>query len=181
MVNLGERVANGQISTQDRVICLVFQSSLKCLPTPRCSVPTYWGCTQPLSSNPKIKLECHGLPYQYESLLRGISTNWSSYSLTQNRSYKSNSTREIQSTQKASNITLERRSQKHNHKNHKNNFGMVLRSCQNQCMALWQSIKELSRSWSAWVLKEVAMGVLLQSQMSPQSLLLPYKIIPKTG
>jgi hypothetical protein len=47
-----------QISTQDMVIFLVVRSSLKCLPTPCCSIPTNKGCTQPLSSDPNIKIEC---------------------------------------------------------------------------------------------------------------------------
>jgi hypothetical protein len=35
------------------------------------------GCTQPLSSDPKIKLRCHRLPYIKINLLTRISTNWS--------------------------------------------------------------------------------------------------------
>jgi hypothetical protein len=42
---------------------LVVRSSLKCLSTPCCGVPTDKGCSQPLSSDPKIELECHSLPY----------------------------------------------------------------------------------------------------------------------
>jgi hypothetical protein len=38
----------------------VVRSSVICLPTPRCVVPLDEGCTQPLPSDPKIKLEYHG-------------------------------------------------------------------------------------------------------------------------
>ena len=40
----------------------VLQSSLKCLPTLCCGVVIDKGYTQPISSDPKIELECHGLP-----------------------------------------------------------------------------------------------------------------------
>jgi hypothetical protein len=47
-----------------------------CLP-PCCGVPMDEGCTQPLSSDPKINLNTMAfLPYIF-SRLRGISTSWS--------------------------------------------------------------------------------------------------------
>jgi hypothetical protein len=54
---------------------------------PCCGVSMDKGCTQPLSSDPKIKLECHGLPYQFGSLSQGMSINWSLLHLYMNRSY----------------------------------------------------------------------------------------------
>jgi hypothetical protein len=37
----------------------VVRSSVICLPTPHCGIPMDEGCTQCLSSDPKIKLEYH--------------------------------------------------------------------------------------------------------------------------
>ena len=54
------------------------------------------GCTQPLSSDPKIKLECHScLPY-INIPLWGISINWSFSRLTQIITIKSGVRREVE-------------------------------------------------------------------------------------
>ena len=59
------------------------RSSVICLPTPRCGVSMDEGCTQLLSSDPKIKLEYHGPSlYLTISQLWGISTSWSLWRLT---------------------------------------------------------------------------------------------------
>jgi hypothetical protein len=63
--------------TRRQAIYLVVQPSLKCLPTSMFGVLMDKGCTQPLSSDPKIKLRCHRLPYIKINLLTRISTNWS--------------------------------------------------------------------------------------------------------
>jgi hypothetical protein len=77
-----ERLRKGenhkQIIAQDMVIFSVVRSSLKCLSTPCCGVPVDKGCTQPLSSDPKIKLECHSSSfYQDCSRSQGISISCS--------------------------------------------------------------------------------------------------------
>jgi uncharacterized membrane protein (DUF106 family) len=66
---------------------------------------TFWwpplakGCTQPLSSDPKIKLECHScLPY-INILLWGISINWSLSYLKQMITIKSEVSRGQKHTQ----------------------------------------------------------------------------------
>jgi hypothetical protein len=51
------------MSTQNMVIFPVVQPTIKYLSTPFCGVSTDKGRTQPFSSDPKIKLECHDLPY----------------------------------------------------------------------------------------------------------------------
>jgi hypothetical protein len=65
------------MSTQDTMIFPVVRSSLKCLHTPYYGVQIDKGCTEPLSSDPKIELEYHGLPYHLYSCLHVISTSWS--------------------------------------------------------------------------------------------------------
>jgi hypothetical protein len=77
-----------QISAQDTTIFPVVRSSLKCLPTPCCGVLMHKGCTQTLSSDPKIKLECNPyikiIPVRKEYLQVGVSCI-----LTKDQSYKS--------------------------------------------------------------------------------------------
>jgi hypothetical protein len=56
----------------------VVRSSVICLPTPCCCVPMDEGCTQPFSSDPKIKLEYHVSSLCFTiSRLWGISMSWS--------------------------------------------------------------------------------------------------------
>ena len=58
--------------------------------------PLVKGCTQPLSSDPKIKLECHNcLPY-INILLWGIFRNWSLACLTQMITIKIGVRREVE-------------------------------------------------------------------------------------
>jgi hypothetical protein len=62
----------------------VVRSNVICLPTPRCGIPMDECCTQPLSSDPKIKLEYNSSSLCFTiSRLRGISTSWSLSRLTQ--------------------------------------------------------------------------------------------------
>jgi hypothetical protein len=63
--------------------------------------PLVKGCTQPLSSDPKIKLECHNyLPY-INIPLWVISTNWSHSRLTQMITIKSRVRREVETHTRA--------------------------------------------------------------------------------
>jgi hypothetical protein len=55
----------------------VVRSSKICLPTPWCGVPMDKGCTQPLSSDPKIKLEFHGSSLHHIFLFVRNLHNWS--------------------------------------------------------------------------------------------------------
>jgi hypothetical protein len=71
----------------------VVRSSVICLPSPRCGVTMDEGYTQPLSSDPKIKLEYHNFVLYIKSLKRGISIFWSLSRLTQLFSNKHKSKR----------------------------------------------------------------------------------------
>jgi hypothetical protein len=44
------------IKTRDTMIFIPWFGQVEYLPAPRCGVPTDEGCTQPLSSDPKINL-----------------------------------------------------------------------------------------------------------------------------
>jgi hypothetical protein len=62
--------------------------SLKCLSTSTLWCPNEQGCTQPLSSDPKIKLECYGFPYIKINVLARISTSWISCTHTNEWEYQ---------------------------------------------------------------------------------------------
>ena len=66
-----------RIMTRDTTIFILWFGQLEYLPTPRCGVPMDEGCTQPLSSDPKINLNTTAFLAYIFSRLRGISTNWS--------------------------------------------------------------------------------------------------------
>jgi hypothetical protein len=71
----GHKYHRKAITKDTRVI--PWSGQVQHLPTPRCGVPMDEGCTQPLSSDPRIHLNTMVfLPFTI-SRLRGISTTWS--------------------------------------------------------------------------------------------------------
>jgi hypothetical protein len=61
-----------RITTRDTTIFIPWFDQVEYLPTPRCGVPMDEGCTQPLSSDPKINLNTTVLFNQHYPVVRNL-------------------------------------------------------------------------------------------------------------
>jgi hypothetical protein len=126
------------------------RSSLKCLHTPCCGVPTDKGCTQPLSSDLMINLSATVLPYIFS--LQGSPQLGVSYGPTQfDVSYNlKNSKRESKNTHKSSKTTPQRLNMNTQQQNVTISLELVLRSlrCLSQmCMSDGLALGMLGVCW----------------------------------
>jgi hypothetical protein len=121
--------------------------------------PLAKGCTQPLSSDPQIKLECHhSLPY-INIMLWGISTNWSLSRLTQMITIKTGVKRGVETHTRA----------QRNNIMHTNTKSAWIRMIELQLKNALESLSNKSTAWSqrfgvvvcskgAWILLHGAWG-----------------------
>jgi hypothetical protein len=118
--------------------------------------PLVKGCTQPLSSDLKIKLECHSrLPY-VNTPLWGISINWSLSRLTQMITIKSEIRRGGRNTHKST--TQQQHAHKQRRERTNQNDRVTTQECAQIC--LYQIKSMVTKFWSCGVLK-VCLGTAL--------------------
>jgi hypothetical protein len=117
------------------------------------------GCTQPLSSDPKIKLECHScLPYINISLWE-ISINWSFSRLTQMITIKSGVRREVEThTSAQNNNNTHTKERAYKSKRHSHRFKNTLKYLSNKSTAWSQRFGVVVCSKYAWVTTHVSRG-----------------------
>jgi hypothetical protein len=133
------------------------------LPTVRECILINIKCTQPLSSDPNIKLEHHNcLPY-INIPLRGISTNWSFSCLTQMITIKSGVRRGVETHPRA---------QRDNNMHTSKEESAQIKTTESELKNTLKSLSNKSKAWSrsfgvavyskyAWILLQGVYGALL--------------------
>jgi hypothetical protein len=138
----------------------VVESSVICLPTPRCGIPMDKGCTQPLSSDPNIKLEYHSSSlYHNISFVRNLHKlqSLTPYASDHNQNQSKNTHKREQSQQQHA----QKQRQEWNNKTTELQLRNMLKSLSNHRTAWSRSLIVVVCSWNAWCSGRGAQGPLL--------------------